>query len=291
MSHWPDGARAAAFFSFDVDGEAWLLGADARNDGLPVTLSQARYGPRVGVFEILRILRRRDVRATFFVPSAVAEWHPDTVRAIVAAGHEVGLHGHLHERPDLLEPDAERAITERSIGILSDLAGVRPTGYRAPGAEVSRSTMAILAEHGISYDSSFMDDVFPYLHPPSGGVGAAPAGQVLELPIHWTLDDWSYSMVSPYAFPAGHANPIRSSREIVRIWTDELEAIADMGGLFALVQHPQVSGRPGRLQTVDGIIGAAQELPGVWIASGAEIDAWWRSSEAEAPSGSDRLAR
>lgn len=291
MSRWPDGARAAAFFSFDVDGEAWLLGADRRNADLPVTLSQARYGPTVGVFEILRVLRRRDVRATFFVPSAVAEWHPDTVRAIVGEGHEVGLHGHVHERPDLLEPDDERAITDRSIGILSDLTGVRPTGYRAPGAEASASTIAILGEHGISYDSSFMDDVFPYFHPPIGGVGAAPAGAVLELPIHWTLDDWSYSMVSPYALPVGHANPIRASREIVEIWTDELRAIADMGGLFALVQHPQVSGRPGRLQTVDAIIGAAQDGDGIWIANGAEIDAWWRASGSEAPSGPERLAR
>jgi peptidoglycan/xylan/chitin deacetylase (PgdA/CDA1 family) len=291
VTRWPDGSRAAAFFSFDVDGEAWLLGADPRNEGLPVTLSQARYGPRVGVFEILRILRRRGVRVTFFVPSAVAEWHPDTVRAIVGEGHEVGLHGHLHERPDRLTPAEEREITARSIDILSELTGSRPTGYRAPGAEASSSTIAILEEHGISYDSSFMDDVFPYFHPPSGGVGAAPAGQVLEVPIHWTLDDWSYSMVSPYAFPAGQGNPIRLSRDIVEIWTDELRAISAMGGLFVLVQHPQVSGRPGRLQTVDGIIAAAQDTDGLWIASGAEIDAWWRSGGLEAPTGAERLAR
>ena len=291
VARWPEGARAAAFFSFDVDGEAWLLGADDRNGGLPVTLSQARYGPRVGVFEILRLLRRREVRSTFFVPSAVAEWYPDTVRAIVDEGHEIGLHGHLHERPDLLTPEQEREITTRSIAILEELTGVRPTGYRAPGAEVSGSTMAILAEHGISYDSSFMDDVFPYFHPPSGGVGAAPAGAVLELPIHWTLDDWSYSMVSPYAFPAGHANPIRRSDEIVEIWSDELRAITEMGGLFALVCHPQVSGRPGRLQTVDAIIAAAQGEHGVWLANGAAIDAWWRSSDAEAPAGPERVTR
>lgn len=288
---WPDGARAAALFSFDVDGEAWLLGADPRNEGLPVTLSQARYGPRVGVFEILRVLRGRGVRSTFFVPSAVAEWHPDTVRAIVDEGHEVGLHGHVHERPDLLTPAQEREITARSMDILTTLAGRPPTGYRAPGAEVSRATIAILEEHGVAYDSSFMDDVFPYFHPPTGGVGAAPAGTVLELPIHWTLDDWSYSMVSPYAFPAGHANPIRRSAEIVEIWTDELRAIAEIGGLFALVCHPQVSGRPGRLQTVDGIIGAAQDADRIWIATGAEIDAWWRSSGAEAPAATERLAR
>ena len=290
-TRWPGGARAAAFFSFDVDGEAWLLGADRRNADLPVTLSQARYGPRVGVYEILRVLRTRGIRATFFVPSAVAEWHPDTVRAIAAEGHEIGLHGHLHERTDLLTPAQERTITTQSIGILEELTGTRPIGYRAPGAEVSGSTIAILGEHGVRYDSSFMDDVFPYHHPPSGGVGAAPAGDVLELPIHWTLDDWSYSMVSPYAFPGPHVNPIRRSRDIAEIWTDELRAIAAMGGLFALVCHPQVSGRPGRLRTIDAIIGAAQDEPGVWIANGAEIEAWWRSSGAEAPTAPERLAR
>ena len=137
-----------------------------------------------------------------------------------------------------------------------------------------------------------MDDVFPYFHPPSGGVGAAPAGRVLELPIHWTLDDWSYSMVSPYAFPDRAVEPDPcGSRDILEIWTDELRAISEMGGLFALVQHPQVSGRPGRLQTVDGIIGAAQDTDGLWIANGAEIDAWWRSAGVEAPSGAERLAR
>ena len=94
---------------------------------------------------------------------------------------------------------------------------------RTPASAVARGDhrLRVVARHGVGYDSSFMDDVFPYFHPPSGGVGAAPAGQVLELPIHWTLDDWSYSMVSPYAFPAGHANPIRRSAEIVEIWTDD----------------------------------------------------------------------
>jgi peptidoglycan/xylan/chitin deacetylase (PgdA/CDA1 family) len=277
-SCWPAGYTATAFFSYDIDGEAWLLGDDPRNAGLPVTLSQARYGPTVGAFEILRILERLDVRATFFVPSAVAEKFPDTVRAVSAGGHEVALHGHLHERPNRLTEAQEREVTERSIEILERLSGTRPVGYRAPGAEVSPHTIAILAEHGVRYTSQHMDDVFPYLHPEG----------LLELPIHWTLDDWSYSMISPYAFPAGQENPVRTSREILEIWSDELDAIATMGGLFTLVNHPQVSGRPGRLKTVEGIIRHAQANPAIWIANGRQIDAHWRSSGAVAPAPAER---
>jgi peptidoglycan-N-acetylglucosamine deacetylase len=279
---WPAGYQAAAFFSFDVDGEAWLLGADARNRQLPVTLSQARYGPTVGLFAILRILQRHAVPSTFFVPSAVAEAHPEAMRAIVADGHELALHGHLHERPDLLDEEQEREITARSIAIIGDLAGRAPVGYRAPGAEVSERTIAVLAEHGIRYSSQHMDDVFPYFHRPPG------QPPVLELPIHWTLDDWSYSMQSPYAFPAGQDNSIRTSREIVEIWTDELEGISAMGGLFVLVNHPQVTGRPGRLRTIDGIIERARQDPRIWIANGMEIDEHWRSVGAVAPPPAER---
>lgn len=285
-SRWPIGFHAAAFFSFDVDGEAWLLGADPRNGDLPVTMSQARYGPRVGVFEILRVLRNREVPATFFVPSLVAQAYPDTVRTIRAEGHEIGLHGHLHERPDLLAPEQEVEITKKSIEILTELTGERPIGYRAPGAEVSGRTMHVLADHGVQYASQFMDDVFPYFQELPGRESA-----LLELPIHWTLDDWSYSMVSPYSLPTPHANSIRTTDEIVAIWTNELDAIHAMGGLYVLVNHPQVTGRPGRLATLDRTIARAREHGDIWIANGGQINAHWRNSGARAPSAAERLAR
>lgn len=72
MTVWPDGKQAAALFSFDVDGESVWINIDQKNAQLPVTMSQAQYGPQVGVFEILRILRRHQVPATFFVPTATA---------------------------------------------------------------------------------------------------------------------------------------------------------------------------------------------------------------------------
>jgi hypothetical protein len=90
-------------------------------------------------------------------------------------------------------------------------------------------------------------------------------------------------MISPYALPVGHNSVVRTSREIVDIWSDELTAIAAMGGLFTLVCHPQVSGRPGRLRTIEETILRAQADASVWIANGRQIDEHWRSSGAVAP--------
>lgn len=285
LPRWPNGHLAAAFFSFDVDGESWLLSADRGNGDLPVTMSQARYGPRVGVYEILRVLARRGIQSTFFVPSAVAMRYPDTVRAIIGEGHEVGLHGVEHERPDLLSPDHERAIMDQSITTLAGFIGASPSGYRAPGAEVSPHTIEILAAKGVSYDSSFMDDVFPYFH------DLAEGPSVLELPIHWTLDDWSYSMNSPYARPVPHANPIRRGAEIAQIWIEELQAIVEMGGLFVLVNHPQVTGRASRLGSLETTIREAQSDSRIWVANGQQLNDWWRKARPASPSGLERMRR
>jgi peptidoglycan/xylan/chitin deacetylase (PgdA/CDA1 family) len=274
---WPVGARAAAFFSFDVDGESWLLGADERNAGLPVTMSQAAYGPRVGAFEILALLARYEVRATFFVPAWVARQYPRTLAAIVEGGHEVGLHGDKHERPDLLDREEELEIVQRSIEVLHEAAGQRPRGYRAPGAEVSPDTVSILAECGVRYSSQFMDDIVPYFHRPTN------LPEVVEIPMHWTCDDWGYSMVSPYALPVAHVNPIATSEHIISVWRDELEGARAMGGVFVLVNHPQVTGRPGRLRTLEALLEAAKTADDVWIANGAQIDEHWRTHAASEP--------
>ncbi|NUS59226.1 MAG: polysaccharide deacetylase, partial [Streptomycetaceae bacterium] len=73
---WPDGAHAAASFSFDVDAESAVLSASpAAADRMSVMSHQA-YGPLVGVPRLLDLLDRHRVRATFFVPGYTAHRHP-----------------------------------------------------------------------------------------------------------------------------------------------------------------------------------------------------------------------
>jgi len=96
MTSWPGGARGAVAFTFDFDAEEVWLAEDPENANRPGVLSQGTYGAKVAVPLILELLERQGLRATFFVPGRVAERHPERVREMVAAGHEVGHHGYTH---------------------------------------------------------------------------------------------------------------------------------------------------------------------------------------------------
>ena len=95
---WPDRQRCAAMLCFDVDGETTALSEDMALARRRTMMSQCEYGPLIGVPRLLGLLKHLDLPATFFVPSYIAENHPRMIEAILADGHEIGLHGHLHEK-------------------------------------------------------------------------------------------------------------------------------------------------------------------------------------------------
>lgn len=184
---WPDGVRAAACFTFDLDAESPILFEHPEAaDWLDVMTHQA-YGPRTGGPRLLRLLERRNIRATFFVPGFSAERWPDAVRAIRDAGHEIAHHGYLHESSRGVAPAIEEARLVRGLDAVDRVAGVRPIGYRAPSWAMSQAMPALLVKHGFRYDSGLMDADHPYRLAVAGEAGAA---SLIELPLQWALDDW-----------------------------------------------------------------------------------------------------
>lgn len=264
---WPDGYRAAAAFTFDVDAEsAILVDAPAAANRLSVMTHQA-YGPRTGVPRLLGLLERQGVRATFFVPGYTAERHPDAVRAIRDAGHEIAHHGYLHERVAGRSPEDEERLLLRGLEALDRIAGIRPVGWRAPMWEASFASPAILARHGFRYDSSLMDADRPY----SLATAASPGSPtIVELPIHWGLDDWEQYVYLPGLTGSGL---IESPAKVFDLWASELDALAADGGLFLLTNHPFASGRASRAAALERLIEHAREIDGLWIASLEEIAA------------------
>jgi polysaccharide deacetylase family protein (PEP-CTERM system associated) len=112
---------------------------------------------------LLEVLAESAVRATFFVLGPVAERHPDLIREIAAAGHELGTHGYSHTLVYRLSPESFREELRRSIGVLEDLTGGPVLGHRAPFFSITRESLwalGVLAECGIRYDSS----VFPVVN-------------------------------------------------------------------------------------------------------------------------------
>ena len=159
---WPDGVRAAAMFGFDLDAEAVMLADHPEVADYLDVIAHQRYGPRVAVPRLLRMLDRVGLRTTFFVPGWVAETWPDVARSVRDAGHEIGHHGYLHESVRGVDEATEEGYLLRGLEALDTVLGVRPIGYRAPSWDMNFRTPALLAKHGFRYDSALMDSDHPY---------------------------------------------------------------------------------------------------------------------------------
>ncbi len=151
--------------SFDVEEYfqvANLRGHFSREDWDEVPTRLA-----IGMDRILDSLARHDAHATFFFLGWIAERHPEYVRRVLDAGHEVASHGYEHlflwdmDRAHFIE---DLARTERA---LMDAGAPRPIGFRASTFTLTRKTwwaFDVLAERGYLYDSS----VHPVRHPVYG---------------------------------------------------------------------------------------------------------------------------
>jgi peptidoglycan/xylan/chitin deacetylase (PgdA/CDA1 family) len=259
---WPNGARCAASFSFDVDAESAMLGVDTSHADRMSAISHQAYGPLSGVPRLLKILAKRGIRSTFFVPGYTAVRYPDVIRSIVDHGHEVAHHGYLHEAMRGLTEAQEAAILDRGLEVLESVTGTRPTGYRAPMWELNWHSPKLLRDRGFLYDSSLMDTDHPY------ELTVDRHGSLVEIPIQWALDDWEQYCYIPEFSGSGL---IESPTKAIEMWRLEFDAIRAEGGCFVLTNHPFLSGRPSRAQALDGLIEYVCAQGDVWVASLGEI--------------------
>jgi peptidoglycan/xylan/chitin deacetylase (PgdA/CDA1 family) len=262
---WPSGYRAAACFTFDVDAESAILWDHPESADWLDVMSHQAYGARAGIARLLRVLDRTGIRATFFVPGYSAERWPEICRSIRHAGHEIAHHGYLHEGAHGADVEEQERRLLRGLAALDEVLGERPVGYRGPNWELTWETPALLAKHGFTYDSGLMDADHPYVLATSPEPGAPT---IVELPGHWSLDDWE-----PYNDLPGITGTglIASPADVVARWTLELEALVADGGLFMLTNHPFVSGRASRAAALEGLIERARAIDGLWIATAREI--------------------
>ena len=256
---WPGGARCAVALSFDSDHETNELREAGESIG---RLSQGQYGNRQGIPRILEILKRYQVKASFFVPAVTALLYPDEQKRVVAEGHEVAIHGWIHERNSDLPREAERDLQMRSADVLEKVTGVRPVGIRTPSWDFSPNTLAITKEMGLVYDSSLMADVDCYELEMDG----KPTG-VVELPVEWIRDDAVYFNMNRFA----SLRPYTPPADVFDIFRREFDAAYKEGGLFQVTMHPHISGYRSRVWILEELIRHAKAQQGVWFATHAEV--------------------
>lgn len=256
---WPGGKRVAVALSFDSDHETNELRDGGASYG---RLSWGEYGSRVGVPKILDLLKRQDIPATFFVPAVSALLHPDEQKRVIAEGHEIGLHGWIHEVNTAVPPADERELHLRAADTLETITGVRPVGMRTPSWDFSEVTLQVERELGLIYDSSLFADDDPYEILEDG----APTG-IVELPVEWIRDDAPYLSMNRFQATRPYTDP----RTVASIFQREFDGAREAGGLFLLTMHPHVITYRSRFFILEELIRHIKASGVAWFATHADV--------------------
>ncbi|HLU00642.1 MAG TPA: polysaccharide deacetylase [Burkholderiaceae bacterium] len=246
-------------FGVDVDAVAGWLGSYGGEDS-PDDISRGLFAGEVGTPRLLKLFDRFGIKTSWFVPGHSIETFPGQIKEVVAAGHEIGMHGYSHENPIAMTAKQEEDVMDRSIELITEIAGRAPTGYVAPWWEFSNITNELLLKKGIKYDHSLMHHDFqPYrvrvgdswtkidfskeaadwMKPLVRGKET----RLIEIPANWYLDDLPPMMFikkSPNSH--GFVNP----RDIEEMWRDQFDWVYREYdyAVFPITIHPDVSGRP-----------------------------------------------
>ena len=259
---WPGGARCAVALSFDSDHDTNELRDGGNSIG---RMSWGQYGTRVGVPRILDILRREDIKASFFVPAVAAKLYPDEQRRVIAEGHEIGLHGWIHELNSVLPEEIERDLHLRAADALEQITGIRPVGMRTPSWDFSPSTLKIQREMCLIYDSSLMADDDPYELVENG----EPTG-IVELPVEWIRDDAPYFNMNRHQA----LRPYTPPPAVLDIFIREFDRAHADGGLFLLTMHPHVITYRSRIFILEELIRHIKARGDAWFATHADVARW-----------------
>eukprot|EP00871_Galdieria_phlegrea_P005022 jgi/Galph1/5520/GphlegSOOS_G4151.1 len=281
-------------FGVDVDAVAGWLGSYGGQNS-PFDISRGIFAAEVGVPRLLELFRRFQIKTSWFIPGHSAESFPEQMRQVVAAGHEIGVHGYSHENPVQMTPDQEEQVMARSVQIIEQLSGQKPRGYVAPWWELSSLTPNLLLLYGFQYDhSQGHHDFQPYYartgehwtsidYSKSAEEWMKPlkkgnAIDIVEIPANWYVDDLPPMM---FIKSAPNSHGFMNPRDIEDLWRDQFDWVYREYdyAIFPITIHPDVSGRPQVLLMLERIISYINRFPGVHWATMEEMAQVFRNKQ------------
>ena len=236
----------------------------------PCDISRGVFGAKRGVPRLLELFKRYGITTTWGVTGHSVDSFPKQFESIVAAGHEIGIHGYTHENPLAMTREQEADVMDKTIDSVTKVTGVAPVGYMAPWWELSTNTIELLLERGIQYDSSLMeDDYHPYWLRSGDSWTKIDYGkpakdwmkpwlpgddvELVEIPASWYLDDAPPTMFVK-AFPNSHG--WITGRNLEEIWRDQFDWVYRHYdyAIFPCTIHPDSAGKPHVLMALERLI-------------------------------------
>lgn len=263
---WPGDAKVAvsinlAFEDFLLASQVTLEKTSNKVDHFSISYSD--YSHKSGVWRVLDLLDELDVKASVSVNGLAADRHPDVVRAIASAGHEINGHGWANDqlmRDD--DPGVELAEIRRCTSVLEAAAGVRPVGWTSPGSAGSANTLSFLKGEGYLWNGDDASDDLPFLR-------ATAHGPMVIMPrtniFHNDYVMWIMGKNPPGVIWDG--------------FKDTFDQLYDEGGRGApkwteLTLHFHMAGRPTMIPTIRKCLLHALDHADVWISRRRDIAEW-----------------
>ena len=265
-------------FGVHVDAVAGWLGSYGGEDS-PDDISRGMFAGEVGSPRLLQLFERIEIKTSWFIPGHSIETFPEQMKAVVEAGHEIGIHGYSHENPVAMTPEQEEIVLDKCIDLVTKLQGKRPTGYVAPWWEFSAVSNELLIKKGIKYDNSLMHhDFLPYYvrvgdtwtkidysKNPESWMKPLERGQetdLIEIPASWHLDDLPPMM---FVKRSPNSHGFVSPDVIEKMWCDQFDWVYREYeyAVFPMTIHPDVSGRPHVLMMLERLYNHIIRHPGV----------------------------
>ncbi|MCP2041491.1 peptidoglycan/xylan/chitin deacetylase (PgdA/CDA1 family) [Neisseria sp. HSC-16F19] len=268
------------------DAVALWLGSFGGEDS-PCDISRGVFAAKRGVPRLLELMRRYDIKGTWGVTGHSMESFPKAAEMIIKDGHEIGIHGYMHENPLAMTREQETEVLDRTIDVIKRMSGKAPTGYMAPWWELSPNSVELLLERGISYDSSLMEDDY---HPHYLRVGDSwskidysgraadwmhpwQAGEyvdLVEIPCSWHLDDAPPTM---FVKAMAQSHGWVTGRQLGEIWQDQFDWVYRHHdyAIFPICLHPDSAGKPHVLMMLERLLDHMAAHSGVRFVTMQEI--------------------
>ena len=274
---WPGGARVAMGFVVSVEHYEMFQPPGAV---IPVTLpggfgrgpypdfrsySHREYGNRVGIFRLLELFERLDMKATAAIDAGVAKSRKAVVDACLERGWEIAAHGNAVTQvlSSALTEDEERRQVASALDSLERATGKRPAGWHGPEYGESARTPGILAAAGVQYVLDWPNDELPYAM-------ATPSGSLVSLPMMVDFDD-----------VFAHWYRKLTMKRWVQSIAEALDQLLEDGGtrprMLLVNLHPWLTGQPWRISYLEEVLRDVRWRDGVWLATAGEIAEAWRT--------------
>ena len=262
-------ATHIATIGFDFDA---MSGFISRGLTSPTPISRGEFGP-VAVPRILDLLKKYNVRSSWFVPGHTLETYPAECRKVFDAGHEIGHHGWTHMPPNDMTREQEEGGLVRANEQIKKLTGRYARGYRSPSWDLSPHSVELMLKHGFFYESSMMgNDHMPYRIRQGDVIELEKPAlfgkqtKLIEMPVSWSLDDYPH-----FEFLRTKATILQglmNAEAVLGNWINDfryMKSITDWG-ILNYTFHPFVIGRGHRMMVLETLLRTLAEEGATFMA-------------------------